>query len=63
MNHGKAYIAKLQLEQQKTDNKSQRFNLRTRIEKFMGKRTELAIWNNQVSMNIGPSSGMSFIMN
>ena len=53
LNHGKAYIAKLQLEQQKTDNKSQRFNLRTRIEKVMGERTELAIWNNQVLMNSG----------
>ena len=53
LNHGKAYIAKLQLEQQKTDNKSQRFNLRTRIEKVMGERTELAIWNNQVLMGSG----------
>jgi hypothetical protein len=44
--HGRAYIAKLHLEREKTDDRSQRHNLKRRIDEVLGERKELAIWRN-----------------
>ena len=44
--HGKGYIAKLQLEKEKTEDRSQRHNLKRRIDEVLAERKELAIWRN-----------------
>ena len=44
--HGEAYIAKLNILMEKTEDAAQRYNYRRRLEDVMGKRTNLAVWNN-----------------
>jgi len=44
--HGKGYIAKLHLEKEKTEDRSQRHNLKRRIDEVLADRKELAIWRN-----------------
>ena len=44
--HGKGYIAKLHLEKEKTEDRSQRHNLKRRIDEVLTDRKELAIWRN-----------------
>ena len=44
--HGKGYIAKLHLEKEKTEDRSQRHNLKRRIDEVLTGRKELAIWRN-----------------
>jgi hypothetical protein len=53
--HGKAYIAKLHLEQEKTDDKAQRFNLKKRLDDVLGdsRRSELLRWRNQIAKESG----------
>lgn len=54
--HGKAYIAKLRLEQEKTDDRVQRHNLRRRLEEVLAKHEELAIWRNIREKEVGIGS-------
>ncbi len=46
--HGKAYVAKVHLLQEKTDNNAQRYNLKRRLEEVFAERKELAIWRNDL---------------
>ncbi len=44
--HGQAYVAKLHVQQAKTEDRAQRFNLKRRLEQVLQERTQLAIWRN-----------------
>ncbi len=44
--HSEAYIAKLNMLMEGTEDAAQRYNYRRRKEEVIGQRTELAIWNN-----------------
>ncbi len=44
--HSEAYIAKLNMLMEGTEDAGQRYNYRRRMEEVISKRTELAIWNN-----------------
>lgn len=46
--HGRAYVAKVHLLQEKTDNNAQRYNFKRRLEEVFEERGELAIWRNQL---------------
>lgn len=54
--HGKAYIAKLRLEQEKTEDRVQRHNLRRRLEEVLAKHEDLAIWRNIREKEVGIGS-------
>ena len=53
--HGKAYVAKLHLEQEKTDDKAQRFNLKKRLDDVLSdsRRSQLLHWRNQIAKDSG----------
>ena len=44
--HGQAYIAKVHLQQEKTDDNAQRYNLKRRLEQVFEERPQLAMWRN-----------------
>jgi hypothetical protein len=46
--HGRAYVAKVHLLQEKTDNNAQRYNFKRRLEEVFEERKELAVWRNQI---------------
>jgi hypothetical protein len=49
----KGYVAKLNLEQEMTGNRTQRHNVKRRLEEVLEKRPELAIWNNSMLKSSG----------
>ena len=51
--HGQAYVAKLQLLMEKTEDNAQRYNLKRRLEEVMETRRELTVWNNIMLKNSG----------
>jgi len=53
--HGKAYIAKLHLEQEKTEDKAQRFNLKRRLDDVLtnSRHRDLLLWRNQIAKESG----------
>ena len=53
--HGKAYVAKLHYEQEKTDDKAQRFNLKKRLDDVLtdSRRSQLLLWRNQIAKQSG----------
>ena len=51
--HGQAYVAKVQFLMNTTEDNAQRYNHKRRLEDVMGKRTELAVWNNVILKNSG----------
>ena len=53
--HGKAYIAKLHYEQERTDDKAQRFNLKKRLDDVLtdSRRSQLLLWRNQIAKESG----------
>lgn len=53
--HGKAYIAKLHYEQERTDDKAQRFNLKKRIDDVLSdsRRSALLLWRNKIAKESG----------
>ena len=44
--HGQAYVAKLHLQQEKTDDNAQRYNLKRRLEQVFEERPKLVVWRN-----------------
>ena len=50
---GKAYIAKVHLLEETTDNAANRYNYRRRLEEKLGDKRDLAVWNNLVLRNAG----------
>ena len=44
--HGQAYVAKIHLLQEKTDDNAQRYNLKRRLEQVLGERSNLCVWRN-----------------
>ena len=50
---GKAYIAKVHLLEETTDNAANRYNYRRRLEEKLSSKRELAIWNNLVLRDAG----------
>lgn len=44
--HGQAYVAKVHLLMEKTDDNAQRYNFKRRLEEVLADRRELAIWRN-----------------
>lgn len=44
--HGQAYIAKVHLQQEKTDDNAQRYNLKRRLEQVFEERPQLVMWRN-----------------
>lgn len=44
--HGQAYIAKVHIQQEKTNDNAQRYNLKRRLEEVFEKRPKLAMWRN-----------------
>lgn len=53
--HGRAYVAKLHLEYEKTDDRAQRHNLKRRIDEVLAtpERIELARWRNIIAKETG----------
>ncbi len=49
----RGYIAKLNLEQEVTGNRTQRYNIKRRLDEVLEKRTELAVWNNAMLKSSG----------
>ena len=50
---GKAYIAKIHLLEETTEDNANRYNYRRRLEEKLGSRTDLAVWNNLVLRDAG----------
>ncbi len=50
---GKAYIAKIHLLEESTEDAANRYNYRRRLEEKLGDKRELAIWNNLVLRDAG----------
>lgn len=46
--HGQAYVAKVHLLQEKTDNNAQRYNFKRRLEEVFAQQRELAVWRNEL---------------
>jgi hypothetical protein len=51
--HGQAYVAKIHLLQEKTEDNAQRYNLKRRLEEIFAMRAPLAIWRNIVTKENG----------
>jgi len=51
--HGKTYVAKLCLEQEKTEDRVQRHNLKRRLEEVMAEQKDLAVWVNTRIKEVG----------
>ena len=54
---GRSYVCKVQMEQEKTEDRTQRFNYKKRLEEVFGDPrkggTELAVWNNRMLKGSG----------
>ncbi len=46
--HGENYVAKVQLEKEKTEDSAQRYNLKRRLEEVLKEQQELSIWKNNI---------------
>lgn len=46
--HGENYVAKLQLEKEKTEDSAQRYNLKRRLKEVLKEQQELSIWKNNI---------------
>ncbi len=46
--HGENYVAKLQLEKEKTEDSAQRYNLKRRLEELLKEQQELSIWKDNI---------------
>ena len=53
VNHGQAYVAKVQFLMESTEDRAQKYNLKRRLEEVLGDRRELAVWNNVMLKNSG----------
>ena len=51
--YGQAYIAKIQMLSEITDDAAQRYNYRRRHEQVLSEKKELAIWNNLILKDSG----------
>lgn len=51
--HGQAYVSKVQYLMASTEDRAQRHNYKLRLEEVLGKRKELAIWNNTILKRSG----------
>ncbi len=51
--YGQAYIAKIQMLSEITDDAAQRYNYRRRLEQVLSEKKELAIWNNLILKDSG----------
>ena len=50
---GKAYIAKVHMLEETTEDAANRYNYRRRLEEKLGDKTALAVWNNMVLRDAG----------
>jgi hypothetical protein len=46
--HGENYVAKVQLEKEKTEDSAQRYNLKRRLEEVLKEQQELSIWTKNI---------------
>ncbi len=46
--HGENYVAKVQLEKEKTEDSAQRYNLKRRLKEVLKEQQELSIWKNNI---------------
>jgi len=46
--HGENYVAKVQLEKEKTEDSGQRYNLKRRLKEVLKEQQELSIWKNNI---------------